>query len=114
MWPATTHRRPDVVALLSVEVEEPSIGTTPNGALLWAVLERATMDWGGRCLYGGTSWRQTARYVTDAACWFGDDADDPWTFVWVCQQLQLDPGRVRDTLYRYVQNVLHVKATHVA
>lgn len=110
----TTHRRPDVVALLSSETEDEPLGASPDGALLWAVLERAVMDWGGRCLYGGTSWRQVGRYVTDAACWFGDDSEHAWSFVWICQHLQLDPGRTRDRLYHYIETVVHPRSTRAA
>lgn len=113
----TTHRRPDLIIVtdnaLELDLEEPPL-PAPERSLLWAVLERAMMDLSGRCLEGSQTWRYSGMYVADAAQWFTSEDESEWTFVWVCDHLQLDPERTRDTIYAAISRQMRAASEHAA
>lgn len=62
---------------------------TPEYQLLAAVLERAILD------LRGIDITQTAE-ARDAFAWINNSASEaPFTFLWVCQELNLDPAQAR-------------------
>ena len=83
---------------LSIDVEAaeyadaPNEKGTPERNLLMAILERAILDFVGN----------DVKEMEDAEEWFFTDLDDPpldeFSFPWLCQQLDLDPVFVADTV----------------
>lgn len=89
---------------LSIDVEAAEYADTPNERgtpernLLMAVLERAILDFVGN----------DQKEMDDAEEWFFSEAEntedhehntlDEFSFPWLCQQLDLDPTYVADTV----------------
>ena len=72
---------------LNTLIDPPNFTGSPERRLILAVLERAILDYVGN----------ESEEVQQAKNWlFGEDALDtnPFSFGWVCQQLDLDPIRV--------------------
>lgn len=73
---------------------------TREQTLLLAMIHRAMFDLGGYCAHGGTAWKVIPDYATDAACWLSSDSEEPFSFKWVCEMLDLDAGRTQAAVYR--------------
>jgi len=58
--------------------------------LLCAVIERACMDATGR---GGRK-----RFIIDAQEWINSQSNHPFSYIWICEQLQINPSIIRRTV----------------
>ena len=72
--------------------DEPLDDWPPEHALLCAIIERALLDLRYRDLASGKHW---GRPQQTAKAWLMSPRNKPWTFLWICQHLQLDPQRIR-------------------
>lgn len=66
----------------------------PERGLLYGIVDRAFRDATGKV------GRQARR---DAYAWIESNDREEWSFIWVCQHLNLDPINVRRGLARYVE-----------
>lgn len=67
----------------------------PERACLAAILERALLDACGSCVTKNRQQELTEkarRWILD---WGESDRDNPFTFPWICEQLDVCPARVR-------------------
>ena len=71
---------------------------TPEATLLWAVLERAIIDYTGKVTAIGTE--NAAYWERSARGWVRSDSREPFSFNWICEELGLDRGKTR----RYIRN----------
>ena len=63
--------------------------TTPEYQLLAAILERAVLDLRGIDFTKGDEARTALAWISS------NEINQPFTFLWVCQELNLDPGMIR-------------------
>lgn len=77
----------------------------PEMTLLLAVLERAILDLGGRGQEGGHYRRSVRTHLHEAFEWVTSMQEETWTFLWVCDQLQLEPERARTRLFTMATNL---------
>lgn len=123
----TTYVRPDDLnccGLVRVDDEpqlleeaydhEPIDRRAPELSLLMALLERTILDLGGQVQRIPP---KDAYYepIHDAFAWVTDvSSDEPWSFVWVCEQLHLHPMWTQRRVFQLAENLvaLHERGTH--
>lgn len=66
------------------------LGATPEKRLIFAMLEDACVG----VSYGGWK-RKKLRQAAKDRRWIASDGDRPWSFVWCCHILGLDPSYIR-------------------
>lgn len=69
----------------------------PEYALVFAVLERAILDALGN-LEISKNWMQQ-EVARSAIVWFRSNDEEPWTFLWVCNMLDLNPEHLRNIVF---------------
>jgi hypothetical protein len=85
--------------------DEPVAGADPESCLLFAVLERAVLDLGGKGQEHGHrsvdgSRRPTTQSVElEAFEWVASDVDELWSFGWVCDHLALSASALRQQMF---------------
>ncbi len=70
---------------------ETSIG---EKKLLCAVIEQAYMD--------ATGQGCGKRFMMDAQEWLKSDGDSPFSYIWICEELQIDPSIIRRAISRNI------------
>lgn len=80
-------------------------------ALLYAILERAVLDYKGK--HESKYWL-TAHYARDAKRWLfawrAKDLEKPFTFPWICINLDLDPYSTQSKIKKLVDSAEDLKA----
>ena len=108
----TTYRRPDASYSAYWQIEEepeyrdapgvpgPALDTTdPSVSLLCAILERAILDLGGRGADGSCHRQQAQVFAVEAFEWIASCDEDVWSFVWVCDHLNLSVSATRQRMF---------------
>jgi hypothetical protein len=67
----------------------------PEHALLFAILERAILDYVGPA-------KTPAHFRRDAEMFFHCKDDVPWSFIWISRHVPYDAEWFRETIMRYV------------
>jgi hypothetical protein len=81
--------------LSELQTEQPCHLMISERRLWVAVLEQAIIDLSGP---NGVRGGERRRLRTFSRLWFTSDNDQPGSFLWVCESLQLDPSWVRNQL----------------
>ena len=68
----------------------------PELVLLWAILERAILDYNGGCTANGHETK--FMIMRRAKLWINSKRDDEFSFHWICTHLDLDPDYIRKHL----------------
>lgn len=82
----------------SVSVQSP-LGVSPSQSLemnlLYAILNRALLDVRANMLSPNDTPFKRLTMRHDALKWFSDDSEEPWSFLWLCEVLDLPVASIR-------------------
>lgn len=70
------------------ECTHPLLFSQPERNLLFAILERAILDLKSKAKFEQNDIRSAKQFIRS-------DCDCPWSFIWICTQLDLDPYLIR-------------------
>ena len=113
----STYRRPDQALTgtyaiceeaeyeSAANVAPPCDLTDPSVSLLLAVLERAILDLVGRGRDGPIERDATRVNQRDAFEWIASDAEEHWSFLWVCDHLALSRALTRKSVFELAQRL---------
>lgn len=68
---------------------------SPEEALLWAILNRTYLD-----LRSSRTQLTFQHHQREALRWILSEGNEPWTFIWICDHLDLDLDRIRAIMLR--------------
>ena len=68
----------------------------PEERLLWAMLERGILDYLGKVK--PIDRHAACKWYANARAWVNDLGDEPFSFVWTCESLNLDHATVRQRI----------------